>query len=250
MNPNHHYFDGLYQSIWQQIIPEVLTQKEVDHLLRHFKLDQATPVVDLMCGYGRHAIALARNRIPVTAVDNQPNYIRQIEQIQSAEQLPITPVLVNVLDWEPVAGHHMALCMGNSLNFYSPAELPIFLQKVSDSLVEGGYFWINSWSVSEIALRDPMHGQTQTSTVGDFTHTNTFLLRNDPPRLEIQSHILAADGTREERLAIDYLYTIPQLQEMLLAAGLQSITVQSIPGKKDFTEGDPRVYILSKKFRI
>ncbi len=250
MSPNHHYFDGLYQSIWQQIIPNVLTQKEVDFLLRHFQLDHTTPVVDLMCGYGRHAIAFAQNLVPVTAVDNQPNYIRQIEQAKADDQLAITPVLSNVLDWESVGGHRLALCMGNSLNFYSPDELPIFLQKVSDCLEVGGFFWINSWSISEIVLRDPLHGQTQTSTIGAFTHTNTFNLRESPLRLEIQSRIQTADGTTEERLAIDFLYGIPSLAEMLGAVGLRTIAVQSIPGKKDFANGDPRVYILSHKFSI
>ena len=52
-NPNHHYFDGFYQLIWQQIIPPALTQKEVEHILAHFQLNATTPVLDLMCGYGR-----------------------------------------------------------------------------------------------------------------------------------------------------------------------------------------------------
>lgn len=250
MNPNHHYFDGFYQSIWQQIIPEALTEKEIQYLLQFHSLDASTPVLDLMCGYGRHAIALARKGVPVTAVDNQYNYIQQIDALRRSESLPITPVHAHVLDWDPTRGHRLSLCMGNSLNFFSPTELPVFLQKVSDGLADGGYFWINSWSLAEIILRDPMDGQTQTSTIGPFTHTNTFHLRENPSRLEIESRIVDESGQAEERLAIDYLYTIPELKSYLAAAGLTTLSIQSTPGKKDFTEGDPRAYILTQKGKL
>jgi hypothetical protein len=137
--------------------------------------------------------------------------------------------------------------MGNSLNFFSPAELPVFLQKVSASLLPGGYFWINSWSISEIALQDPLDGETLTTQLGDFSHTNTFHLKTDPLRIEIESRIEDAKGNREEKLAIDYLYSIPVLSDALKQAGLDLLVAESIPGKRSFEKGDPRVYILSQK---
>ncbi len=246
-NPNHHYFDGFYQLIWQQIIPPALTQKEVEHVLAHFQLNATTPVLDLMCGYGRHALALATQGIPVTAIDNQPSYIDQIETQATEQNLPLTAICSNALDWNPVPQHQLALCMGNSLNFFSPAELPVFLQKVSASLLPGGYFWINSWSISEIALQDPLDGETLTTQLGDFSHTNTFHLKTDPLRIEIESRIEDAKGNREEKLAIDYLYSIPVLSDALKQAGLDLLVAESIPGKRSFEKGDPRVYILSQK---
>ena len=246
-NPNHHYFDGFYQLIWQQIIPPALTQKEVEHILAHFQLNATTPVLDLMCGYGRHALELATQGIPVTAIDNQPSYIDQIETQATEQNLPLTAICSNALDWNPVPQHQLALCMGNSLNFFSPAELPVFLQKVSASLLPGGYFWINSWSISEIALQDPLDGETLTTQLGDFSHTNTFHLKTDPLRIEVESRIEDAKGNREEKLAIDYLYSIPVLSDALKQAGLDLLVAESIPGKRSFEKGDPRVYILSQK---
>lgn len=246
-NPNHRYFDGIYQQLWQQIIPAALTEKEVGYLLEQFKLDASTPVLDLMCGYGRHAVALAEKSVPVTALDNQPNYIRQIEEVAQSGQLPITAVCMQALDWEPIAGHQLALCMGNSLNFFSPDELPVFLQKVSDSLNPGGYFWINSWSIAEIALRDPLDGQTRSTQIGDFTHTNTFHLRMDPLRIEIESRIEDGLGHVEEKMGIDFLYSISALEEWLAQAGLKLLAAESVPGKKAFETGAPRVYLLSQK---
>lgn len=247
INPNHRYFDGFYQHIWQQIIPAALTEKEVEHMIERFQLNSSTPVLDLMCGYGRHTLALSKQGIPVTAIDNQPNYIAQIQTAASAESLPITSICADALNWPPVLPHHLALCMGNSLNFFAPDELPVFLQKIAASLLPGGYCWINSWSIAEIALQDTLDGETLSTQIGAFTHTNTFHLHTDPLRIEIESRIEAENGQVEETRAIDYLYSIPVLTDVLQQVGLKLIAAESIPGKKIFEKGDPRVYLLIQK---
>ncbi len=246
-NPNHHFFDGFYQEIWPQLLPEQLTRQEVEHLFVAYGLNTQTPVLDLMCGPGRHALALARRGTPVTAVDNLTPYIQQLAEWATKESLPVRTICENLLDWVPLAGHHWALCMGNSLNFFSPEELPLVLQKVSDSLVDGGYFWINSWSIAEIILPQNLDGRSSTATIGRFQHTNRFAIRHDPLRLEIESRIEQASGPAEEKTGIDFLYSVDEWREYLAAAGLRLIKVESIPGKRTFQPGDPRVYLLSQK---
>ena len=61
-NINDSYFDGYYKELWRSIIPGELTIKEVDFMLPYFHLQPGSKVLDLMCGYGRHAIALAQKR--------------------------------------------------------------------------------------------------------------------------------------------------------------------------------------------
>jgi cyclopropane fatty-acyl-phospholipid synthase-like methyltransferase len=246
-NPNHHYFDGFYQEIWQQLIPTQLTEKEIQHLLANYGLNSSTRVLDLMCGYGRHSLALARKGIGVTAIDNLSTYIRSIEEFRLQESLPILPIHSSVLDWQPTPEHDWALCMGNSLNFFSPSEMPLFFKKVFEGLRPGGYLWINSWSISEIILQNPMDGETQSTQIGRFHHTNQFTLKQNPLRLEIQSRIEDETGQVEQKLAVDYLYSLNELQQLLAAAGFTLVKAESVPGKKEFEPGDPRVYILSQK---
>lgn len=246
-NPNHAYFDGFYQQIWQTLIPEQLTDKEITHLLETYKMGPSTKLLDLMCGYGRHSLALARAGVTVTAIDNLPAYIHQIEGATEQAALPIRTICQNLLDWLPDEQYDWVLCMGNSLNFFSPQELPILLKKISDALVDGGHFWINSWSLTEIVLQHSMDGETQSTQIGPFRHTNTFYLKTDPLRMEIQSCIEDEEGNKEEKLAIDFLYSLSDLEKLMAATGLQLIKAESIPGKKRFEIGDPRVYILIKK---
>jgi 2-polyprenyl-3-methyl-5-hydroxy-6-metoxy-1,4-benzoquinol methylase len=80
-------------------------------------LQPADKVLDLMCGYGRHALELARRGYAVTAVDNLADYIDEIKNVAAAENLAIDAVAQGALD---VPLHHLykaVICMGNSLLF-------------------------------------------------------------------------------------------------------------------------------------
>jgi hypothetical protein len=57
-NINNSFFDGYYKDIWRVLIPEALTKAEVDYLVNAARLKPGSNVLDLMCGYGRHALSL------------------------------------------------------------------------------------------------------------------------------------------------------------------------------------------------
>jgi hypothetical protein len=59
--------------------------------------------------------------------------------------------------------------------------------------------------------------------------------------------MIALDGTTETKLAIDYIFSIAELEKMLTAAGLKLKEVYSIPGRKKFTLGEPRAYLIAEK---
>src|SRR4030095_2196093 len=99
-NVNDSYFDGYYKEMWRTIIPEELTVKEVDFILPYFKLQPGNKVLDLMCGYGRHAIALAKKGISVTAVDNLDDYIKEIKQKAEKESLPVNAMRSGAIEYK------------------------------------------------------------------------------------------------------------------------------------------------------
>ena len=88
-NINNSYFDGYYKDIWRSLIPVELTAKEIDFMMQYFNLQPGNKVLDVMCGYGRHAIALAKKGLSVTAVDNLDEYIDEINETAVKENLSI-----------------------------------------------------------------------------------------------------------------------------------------------------------------
>ncbi len=153
-NINDTFFDGHYKEIWRSIIPDELTVKEVDFMLPYFNLQPGSKVLDLMCGYGRHAIALSKKGISVTAVDNLGDYVSEIIETAKKEQLPLKVIKDNVIDYTIDDVFDLALCMGNSLNFFNAGDTIKLLTNISSHLKSGGHLLINSWSIAEIVFKD------------------------------------------------------------------------------------------------
>lgn len=244
-NINNSYFDGYYKEIWRAIIPDELTAKEVDFMLQYFNLKPGDKVLDMMCGYGRHAIGLARKGVAVTAVDNLPDYISEIKQMAKQQNLPVDAVKADVIQYQADAVFDLAICMGNSLNFFGAEDTQQLLSNISSHLKPGGHFFINSWSIAEIAIKN-FKGKAWEITNGmKYLTDSKFLFQ--PTRIETESIIIAPDGRSETKTAIDYIFSIAEMEAMLNKAGLILKEVYSIPGKKKFTLGEPRAYIVAEK---
>jgi SAM-dependent methyltransferase len=244
-NINDTYFDGYYKEIWRTIIPDELTVKELDFMLPYFSLQSGSKVLDLMCGYGRHTIALAQKGIQVTAVDNLAAYTEDIQQKVLADNLPVEVVCGSVLNFSTDKKYDLALCMGNSLNFFNAEETQQLFSNVAAMLKEDGHFLINSWSIAEIVFKN-FKGKSWSEVRGLKYLTDSKVLFH-PTRMETESTIIAPDGDTEVKTGIDYIFSLNEMEAMLNKAGLQMKEVYSIPGRKKFTIGEPRSYFVAAK---
>jgi 2-polyprenyl-3-methyl-5-hydroxy-6-metoxy-1,4-benzoquinol methylase len=244
-NVNDSYFDGHYKDIWRSIIPAELTVKEVDFIVSFFKLLPESKVLDLMCGYGRHALALGRKGIAVTAVDNLEEYISEINEIAAKEKLQVQAFKENVIAFNSQDRFDLALCMGNSLNFFKAEEAILLLTNTCSQLKPGGHLLINTWSLAEIAIKN--FTARSWTDIGNLKFLTSSEYLFHPTRIEFQSTILAPDGHIEEKKGIDYVFSVAEIEVILTQAGFSLKEIYSIPGKKKFTLGEPRAYIVAQK---
>jgi len=244
-NINDDFFDGHYKEIWKTLIPAELTVKEVDFMVPHFNLQPGSRVLDLMCGYGRHALALGRKGIAVTAVDNLSAYVDEVKQTAAAEQLPVEAVCAPVIGFQPAGLFDLAICMGNSLNFFNAADTQGLLGNIAGQLKPGGHLLINSWSIAEIAFSKPF--TSSWSLYGEYTFLSRGQVLFQPTRIEVETTTIDSAGNREVKEGVDYIYSLNELEAMLREAGLGLKEVYSIPGRKKFTLGEPRAYLVAQK---
>jgi cyclopropane fatty-acyl-phospholipid synthase-like methyltransferase len=244
-NINDTYFDGHYKEIWKTIIPAELTGKEIDFMLPYFQLKEGSKVLDLMCGYGRHSIALAQKGILVTAVDNLGDYTEEIKATVEKEKLPVQVITSDVLKYHSEETYDLAICMGNSLNFFNAADTTKLLKNVAAQLKPGGSLLINSWSIAEIAFKN--FTAKSWSTIGEYKFLTDTTVLFHPTRMETESIIMSADGSTETKLAIDYIFSINEMEAMLNVSGFTLKEVYSIPGRKKFSVGEPRAYLVAEK---
>ncbi|MBI5856493.1 MAG: methyltransferase domain-containing protein [Sphingobacteriales bacterium] len=244
-NINDSFFDGYYKEIWKTIIPDELTVKEADFMIPYFNLQPGSHVLDLMCGYGRHAAALARKDIHVTAVDNLADYINEIRTLSEKENLPVKAIQSGVLEFATDEKFDLVICMGNSLNFFNAGDTGRLLKNINSFLKPGGSLLVNSWSIAEIVIKN--FKEKSWSQVGDmkFLTESKFLFH--PTRVETDSKMIAPDGKSETKKGIDYIFSINEMEEMMSEAGLILKEVYSIPGRRKFTIGEPRAYLVAEK---
>lgn len=244
-NINNSFFDGQYKEIWRAVIPEDLTVKETEFLEKYFTLNPESRVLDLMCGYGRHALALSRKKIPVTAVDNLPGYINEVKRAAEEEHLPVTSVQADVMVYQPEGLFDLIICMGNSINFFNQTDTQKIISNVFAHLKPGGHFLINTWSLTEIVIKQFRDRYWNEIKGIKFLTESKYLFH--PTRIETESIMIAPDGSIETKTGVDYIFSLSEMEAMLTNAGLVLEEVFSVPGKRRFMLGDGRAYLIARK---
>lgn len=244
-NINDLFFDGHYKDIWRAIIPAQLTAREVQFILDFFELKPGDEVLDMMCGYGRHALALAEKGIRVTAVDNLPDYIAEIQKEALSANLPVAVVRANIIDYQPEGSYKLAICMGNSLNFFDAASTVTLLKNWAKVLLPGAHLLINSWSLAETVI--PQFTEKSEATQGDLKIISHSKYLFYPTRVETETLMIDPNGVVESKTAIDYIFSVNEIEQLLKEAGFILREIYSIPGRKKFGLGEPRAYIIATR---
>lgn len=244
-NINNSYFDGYYKDIWRSVIPKELTYKEVDFIIQYFDLHPGDKILDLMCGFGRHALSLSEKGMIVTAVDNLEYYISELNEVAKKKNLDLRAIQTDVLSYKSESVFDLVICMGNSINFFPAKDTQLLLTLISSQIKVGGYFLINSWSLAEIAIKQFI--EKSWAEVDGMKILTSCEYLFSPTRIEAETTIISSNKIVEQKKAIDYIFSISEIECMLSRAGFSLKEIYSIPGKRKFKIGDPRAYIVAQK---
>ena len=244
-NANSALFNSHYKQVWRKLIPSGLTEAETDFVEQVVGLTSGNSVLDIMCGYGRHTLELARRGYRVTAIDTLAEYIEEIVEKTSEENLSVNASKGDV-SLDKIQGKYDAvICMGNSFGGFDYAGATQVLNNISSCLDSGGAFIINSWMIAEIAIK---HFESKTWLyVDDYKYLldNKYLFQ--PTRIETDHILITPEGTTEVLKGVDYIFTFAELEKMLNEAGFKLQEVYSTPRKRKFVFGDNRAYIVAVK---
>lgn len=240
-NKNDVFFEGIYKNVWKKLIPPGLSEAECDFIEDIAQLKAGDKVLDLMCGYGRHTLELARRGYKVTAIDNSEDYIREIKASSEKENLPVETFVAGALDIELSAKYKAILCMGNSFAFFNREEAISLLKKISSLLEPNGIFLINSWMIAEIAIKH--FREKEWIEVDDYKYLMDYKFQFQPSRIESEHTIIDKAGHVETISGVDYIFTLTELETMFNEAGLTTSQLYSTPRKRPFKMGDNRIYI-------
>jgi 2-polyprenyl-3-methyl-5-hydroxy-6-metoxy-1,4-benzoquinol methylase len=244
-NINDNFFQGQYKEVWRKLIPPGLSEAECSFIEDVAHLQPSDSVLDLMCGYGRHTLELARRGYRITAVDNLSQYIDEINSVAAVAQLSIEAIANGAID---ITLHHQykaILCMGNSFAFFDKKEALILLKKIAAHLLPNGVFIINTWMIAEIAIRH--FQEREWYQVDDYKYLLHYRFHFQPNRIESEHTLIASDGTIEVIQGVDYVLTLDEMESLFQEAGLQLRDIYSTPKKRPFKMGDNKAYLVVGK---
>jgi len=141
------FFNGVAVDLWLKAIPQSLTEMEADLIVHALQPAAGAELLDVPCGCGRLAHALATRGYRVTGVDlseESLGHARRAGDTVSWEWRDMRD-----LPWP--ARFDGAYCFGNSFGYLDDVGNETFLRSVAATLKPGGTFVLETPMVAESA---------------------------------------------------------------------------------------------------
>ena len=232
------YFD--FYGEW--LTPE-RSQMEVDALVRELSLDKPCSILDLACGFGRHANALAELGHVVTGVDLSPDFLEIARREAEEKNLPTLFIQGDMrrIDFKQEFDH--VLLLFTSFGYYEDDENQLVLENVSRALKPGGLF------VFETHNRDVFSKHLSPFSVTE-KGKDLMLDRNsfDPQTSRwYNRRIVIRDGVRKDKLFFVRLYNPTEIEIMLNKAGMEMQKKLAGYDQQSSSNESSRMVIIAKK---
>jgi SAM-dependent methyltransferase len=238
------FFSGIAVDVWRQAISPEQTERDVAFLRAHLDLRDGARVLDVPCGLGRHALALAAGGCRVSAVDLSAESVDEARAAASARGLTIDWRRADMRDLPWRSEFDAAYCFGNSFGYLEPAGTVRFLEALSSALKPGARFALQTGIAAESVL--PNLRPRDETQIGDvlFIEDN----RYDAWESRVETtYTFVRDGARETRPAVHWVYSVRELRERFGAAGLDVTAAFSSPDGEPFRAGAYELYLVARK---
>jgi cyclopropane fatty-acyl-phospholipid synthase-like methyltransferase len=153
------YFDEAFVDIYRDFLTPERTEREAAALLELLPLPPEPRVLDLACGWGRHAVALARAGCRVTGLDWSEHLLERARRRAAAAGVEVEWVRADMREIPWRERFDLVACLYSSLGFFLSDEEDLrTLRGARDALVPGGALVIETMHrdqvVREFAERD------------------------------------------------------------------------------------------------
>jgi SAM-dependent methyltransferase len=236
------FFTELPNEFWRRAVPPEATAVEVDFVEKRLRLAPGSRIVDVPCGSGRHAIALAERGHAVTGIDLSAEAIAYARR--AAAGLPVTFVHSDMREVPP-DGFDAAVCMGNSFGYLDLAGTRAFLAALAAAVRPGGGLVVDFNAAAESVLPG-YTGEARTMHACDIAVAAT--TSYDVSRGCLVSGYRFTRGTEEvAATALRHVYTAAHIVALLADAGFGDAACHSGPGGEPFTLGAPRLLLTARR---
>jgi 2-polyprenyl-3-methyl-5-hydroxy-6-metoxy-1,4-benzoquinol methylase len=200
--------------MWLQAIGPEQSDREAEHLAKLLAMPAGAEVLDVPCGGGRIALALARRGYRTMAVDWSVEFLNHAHTADAAQEVTWERRDMRDLPWR--ARFDGAVCVGNSFGYLDDAGNADFLRAARAVLKPGARFVLETPMVLENLL-----GHLKSNPwwkVGDIYLLANNRYEHSSSRLEIEYTVVSGAEVRV-RHGSHRAYSYRELVELLTATG-------------------------------
>lgn len=140
-------YSQMWFSLFMPLQTEESTRKDVAVLARQLPLPRYMRLLDLCCGYGRHALRLAESGYEVTGLDRDKEAIAEAERRTHVANQQVTYVRGNMREVGALPGTFDAVInMWQSLAYFDEETNAELLRQIRSKLTPGGRFIVDMYN--------------------------------------------------------------------------------------------------------
>lgn len=221
------------------------TDQQTEFVVQALELPEGARILDLCCGWGRHAVRLAQLGYRVTGLDLSAYHLRLAKAAARRAGVEVEWVHADMREI-PRRRFDAVINMFTSFGYFeTEAEDQRVLDGVARALRPGGRFFIDTIN-HDFLMRVFRENDWQRRADGAVTlERRRYDVRTG--RIENEWTYIAADGKRRRQSFSHRLYTYTELAAMLAKAGLTVRRAWGGLDGRELTMESPRTVLLAEK---
>jgi SAM-dependent methyltransferase len=240
------FFDDDYLRIYRAMIPPALTAAEVDFLAAVLAPEPGAEILDLACGYGRHAIGLALRGYRVTGVDFHAGYLAAAERDAAAAGVSVRWTRADMRALPFARAFDAVYSYFTSFGYFSDAENERVLAGVARALRPGGRFLLDVMNRDRI-LAHPQQRVWNPLEDGSLLMEETSLDLRRSLVLNRQIHVTPQTGAQITKESMLRAYTCAELEALCARHGLAVREVWGGADRSAYTTESRRMILLAAR---
>lgn len=239
------FFEGPVVEFWLRAgPPQSATKEEAAFVAEALGVAPGARLLDVPCGGGRHALALAARGYRVAGVDLSPDFLAAARASAEERELAIDWEHREMRDLPWTDAFDGAYCLGNSFGYLDDAGNAAFLRAVASALRPGARFVLETGYTAEGLF--PTLQERAWYPDGD-----GYCLaarRYDPAegRLHV-AYTFLRDGRALTRTMSARIHTAREVVALLADAGFTAIETYSSLARDPFRIGSPRLLAVATR---
>ena len=240
-----HFFDASYVAALREEKPVRQTRLEVDFVLRSLRPPEGARILDLPCGYGRHAALLARRGFRVVGVDlSRPMLAEARRRFAEGPRLRFRRGDMRRIAFR---GEFDAVVnLYTSFGYFTPAQNVAALRRMARALRPGGRLLVDH--------RDPAYDAGLPRRLWYRTGRKRFVLEerhfDRRTRITDSTQLIVTAGQRwvAQKTLRFQEFSLPQWRRMLRTVGLRFLRAYSDYDGRRYRAGSTgRLILVAEK---